>query len=104
VPNGRTQGPTLAVEPTCAEIGDGFTATATGLEAGQDHVIEIVPAHSEDIDSGVMGTAADDGTLEAPASLPEEADIEVGNYTLTLTVFEQDDVLATTDLEIAETC
>ena len=97
-------GPTLTVEPTCAEIGDGFTVTATGLEAGQDHAIQIVPPHSEDIDSGVMGTAAADGTLEAPASLPEEADIEVGNYTLTLGVFEQEEILATTDLEIAEAC
>ena len=79
-------------------------STATGLEAGQDHAIQIVPPHSEDIDSGVMGTAAADGTLEAPASLPEEADIEVGNYTLTLGVFEQEEILATTDLEIAEAC
>ena len=97
----------LAVETACAEIDDGFTATATGVEPGIDYSVMIDPPHSDAAEPGTIGEADEDGALEVPASLPEGSGIEPGEYTLKLSPAvpgESGETLATEQLEIAETC
>ncbi len=94
----------LDVDAACAQIGDGFVARASGLDAGVDYAVTIDPRHSDQLESGVMGTADEHGTLTAPASLPDDAGVRAGEYTLEFTEFEQDRTLATASLTIAAEC
>ncbi len=92
--------PALSVEPDCATIGEGFTATATGLDPDREYTVMIEPRHSERAEPGTSGTADADGVLEVPATLPD--DTQPGDYQLELS--RHDDTLATTDLHIDHTC
>lgn len=99
----------LAVEPACAEIGDGFTVTADGLEPDTNHAVMIDPEPSATgaFEEGVLGASDGDGTLEVSATLSEDADIQTGEYTIDLYTAEEGDAgdwLISTDLEIAESC
>ena len=99
----------LAVEPACAEIGDGFTVTADGLEPDTNHTVMIdpVPSATGAFEEGVLGASDEDGTLEVSATLGEDADIQPGEYTIDLSTAEEGDAgdwLISTDLEIAESC
>lgn len=99
----------LAVEPACAEIGDGFTVTADGLEPDTNHAVMIDPEPSATgaFEEGVLGASDGDGTLEVSATLSEDADIQPGEYTIDLYTAEEGDAgdwLISTDLEIAESC
>ena len=97
----------LAVEPACAQIGDGFTATATGLEPGFDYSVTIDPPHSDAAEPGTIGQADQDGVLEVPATLPDDTGVEPGEYTLELSPAipgEPGETLTAAELEIAETC
>lgn len=99
----------LAVEPACAEIGDGFTVTADGLEPDTNHAVMIDPEPSATgaFEEGVLGASDGDGTLEVSATLSEDADIQPGEYAIDLYTAEEGDAgdwLISTDLEIAESC
>ena len=99
----------LAVDPACAEIGDGFTVNADGLDPDTDHVLLIEPEPSATgaFEAGVLATSDSDGALEASATLDEEADIQPGGYEIELYTAEEGDAdqwLISTDLEIAEDC
>lgn len=96
--------PALAVEPTCAEIGEGFTVTAAGLEPNEEYVVLIDPPHADELEPGVFGAADDQGVMEVPASLPEDAGVQPGDYTLTVSDADDDEELATAALTIAESC
>ena len=98
-------GVALAAEPECVQPGDRFTAVASGLEPGAEYSVLIDPRPSTGLERGAHGTAGDDGVLEVPARLPDDA--EPGGYTLTVHPFdgvEAGQAQASADLEIAQAC
>ena len=99
----------LAVEPACAEIGDGFTVNADGLEPDTNHTVMIDPEPSATgaFEAGVLGASDSEGALEVSATLGEDMDIQPGEYQIELYTSEEGDAaewLLSTDLEIAEQC
>ena len=99
----------LAVDPACAEIGDGFTVNADGLEPDTNHTLMIDPEPSATgaFEAGVIATSDSEGALEASATLGEDMDIQPGEYQIELYTAEEGDAaewLIATDLEIAERC
>ncbi len=95
-------GVSLTVEPECAEIGGSFTATATGLEPGEQYAILIDPRPADGFEGGAPGTADADGVLEVPGSLTADG-IQAGDYTLEVSDGSGQG-LAAIPWEIAESC
>jgi hypothetical protein len=101
----------LVVAPACAEIGGEFTVTAQGLEPGSEYVVRFDPEPSAtgEFDPSVFDVADDDGNLDIPAALPEDAGLETGRYDIELFTAEAVETdtgtpLIAAELEIAESC
>jgi len=106
---GDADGLMVAVDPACAEIGDGFTVTVAGLDLDADHVVAVEPEPSATsaFEPEVTAPSDGEGELQVTASLSEEADLQPGDYEVavyTAAAGEADEWLHAADLEIAETC
>ncbi len=93
----------LSVEPECVEISDSLTVTATGLEPGAQYDIVIDPV-PEPMKAGSVAEADEEGVAELPGTIPDTAEPDFGDHTWSVSPTGEDEVLATTTMEIAEQC
>lgn len=72
-----------------------------GLEPGADYSVLIDP-HPDGMEARTTGEVDAEGVLGVPGSVPDGE--RTGEYTVSVSPFEQDEVQASTEWVIAETC